>query len=319
MQKTVTEKCNKIKTQLRKYSFQYLKVSEEPIIMLENLKEVYVDIIERVQNPNLLAAAIVFIYVRKVGLGGRGGITAKQIGEYFEVSASSISQKVFDIEDIFEEVIDDDIFDIDEEETGDVWDVGGTFVDADRFEITEQYWAFLESEVADDPQQSIAALKKIIKKDPDYYDPYISLYEYYMDVQDTKNAVDILQKGYERVMKRLAPHDIFPEELLWGYMENRHIIRLLFNVATMYWAIGKTLNALSIFLQLLRSNPQDNIGARYAAVALLEGYRTYEHFEMEFEKDGTLDIVQLMTWFDAKVLKHQEFLGCWLAFSDDNT
>jgi len=318
MPKKVTEKYNEIKTQLRKYSFQYLKVSEEPVVMLEYLKEEYDDIIERVQNPNLLAAAIVFIYVKKAGLGGRGGITAKQIGEYFGVSASSISQKVFDLEYIFDEDIDDDIFDIDEEEMGDVWDVGGMFVDADRFEIAEQYWDFLESEVADDPQKSITALKKIIKKDPDYYDPYISLYEYYMDLHDTKNAVDILEKGYERVMKRLAPHGIFPEELSWDYMENRHIIRLLFNVATLYWAIGKTLNALSIFLQLLRSNPQDNIGARYAAVALLEGYQTYEHFEMEFAKDGTMDIVFLMTWFDAKVLKHQEFMGCWLAFSDED-
>jgi tetratricopeptide (TPR) repeat protein len=241
----------------------------------------------------------------------------KQIGEYFGVSTSSISQKVFDIEDIFEEDIDDDIFEMDEEKIAAVSDMGGMFVDADRFEVSEEYWDFLESGVATDARKSIEALKKIIKKDPDYYEPYISLYEYYMQLHDTKNAFEILQKGYERVMKRIAPDGIFPIELLWGYVENRHIIRLLFNVATMYWAAGKRLDALSIFLQLLRSEPQDNIGARYAAVALLEGYRSYEHFEMEFAKDGTLDIVLLTSWFDAKVLKHQEFLGCWLSFWDD--
>ena len=164
MPKKVTEKYNEIKTQLRKYSFQYLKVSEEPVVMLEYLKEEYDDIIERVQNPNLLAAAIVFIYVKKAGLGGRGGITAKQIGEYFGVSASSISQKVFDLEYIFDEDIDDDIFDIDEEEMGDVWDVGGMFVDADRFEIAEQYWDFLESDVADDTQNALRHSKRSSKR-----------------------------------------------------------------------------------------------------------------------------------------------------------
>jgi len=312
------EKYNNIKSQLRKYSFQHLKVSEEPVIMLEYLKEEFPEVIEGAQNPNLLSAAIVSMYIKQEGLGGRGGITAKQIGEYFSVSASSISQKVYEIDYIFDEHIEDEIFAIESERDDLLKSIDGdeVFIDIDRFKVAEIYWDFLESAAADDTEESIVALKKIIKKDPDYFDPYISLYECYMDMHDTKNAVEILQQGYRRSMDLIAAEGIFPEELSWGYMENRHIIRLLFNMATMLWATGIVLSALSIFLQLLRSNPKDNIGARYAAVALLEGYKTYEHFEMEFEEKGVFDMESMESWFRTSVVKHQEFMGSWLDFAE---
>ena len=303
-----------IKSKLRKYSFQYLKVSEEPVEMLEYLHEEYPEVIESARNPDLLAAALVYIYVKKEGLGGRGGITGKKIGEYFGVSAAAISQKVFDIDYIFEE-IDDDIFALSEE----TWDeeIEEEFIDKDRYEVTETYWNFLESKKADDAKKSIIELKKIIEKDPDFYDPYISLYEYYMDEGNTKLAFETMQKGYSRAMKRLAPQGIFPDRLSWGYIENRHIIRLLFNTATMLWATGMTLNALSILMQLLYSNTDDNIGARYAIVALLEGYETYEDLEEKFDMGEGLDIIMLDDWFHTHVMKHKEFIGWWMELVEE--
>jgi hypothetical protein len=82
-----------------------------------------------------VAVARSTIYVRKAGLGGHGGITAKQIGEYFGVSTSSISQKVFDI--------DDDILEMDEEKIAAVSDMGGMFVDtAEGNEAYRSRWYF---------------------------------------------------------------------------------------------------------------------------------------------------------------------------------
>jgi hypothetical protein len=42
------------------------------------------------------------------------------------------------------------------------------------------YWEFIESEDAEHIEKSIKILKGIIKKDPDYFDPYITLHEYYI-------------------------------------------------------------------------------------------------------------------------------------------
>ena len=299
-----------IESKLRKYSFQYLKVSEEPVKMLEYLHEEYPEVIEQARNPDLLAAALVYIYVKKEGLGGRGGITGKKIGEYFGVSAAAISQKVFDIDYIFDDEIEDDIFALDEglrDEEG-----AEEFNDQDRYEATEAYWNFLESKAADDPKKSITELKKIIEKDPDFYDPYISLYEYYMDVGNARRAFETMQKGYKRAMRRLAPQGVFPDRLSWYHVENRHIIRILFNTATMFWATGMTLNALSILMQLLYSNTDDNIGARYAIVALLEGHETYEGFEKKFDLGQGVDIVSLDNWFNTHAIMHKEFIGWWL-------
>jgi len=299
----MSTKYSTIKTKLRKFSFEHLKASEEPIRMLEYLHAEYPEVIGQARNPDLLAAALAYLYVKKEGLGGRGGITVKKIGEYFGVGPAGITQKVFDLESCFDG--DDGL--------EDEFESLAEFVDSDRFEANGAYWDFLESEVTADPKKAIASLEKIVTMDPDFYDPYISLYEYYLQVGDTKRAVETLKTGYERAMKRIAPHGVFPDRIMWYHLENRHIVRLLFNVATMMWTtMGEKLEALKILMQLLHANPEDNIGARYAIVALLEGYATYEDFEKKFEKEGFWDTVLLNTWFEAHAPKHKAFIGWWL-------
>jgi len=94
----VSDNYKTIEHQLRKYSFEFLKVSPEPLKMLEVLNKHNPQMIIDALKPNLLAAAIVYIYLKRNNLNGRGGITAKDLGEYFDVKASAISQKTFDVE-----------------------------------------------------------------------------------------------------------------------------------------------------------------------------------------------------------------------------
>lgn len=42
-----------IEHQIRKYSFEFLKVSEVPLIMLENLNEINPEMIDNAQKPNI--------------------------------------------------------------------------------------------------------------------------------------------------------------------------------------------------------------------------------------------------------------------------
>ena len=298
---------NTIKLQLRKYSFEFLKVSNEPLIMLDRLNDKHPQMIIDAQKPNLLAAAIAYLYLKRNNLNGRGGITAKAVGEYFGVKASAISAKTFDVE---------------------FWLYGMNggldnnevyeFIDKDRFKVNEIYWEFIESEEAEDVEKSIIILKKIIKKDPDYFDPYITLHEYYLEKKETQKAFEILAVGFQRAMELVELNEKFPDELPWGFMENRHIIRVLFSFATFLWMGEDKKVALALLLQLLKSNTRDNIGARYSIVAILEGYESIEHLEEQFVTEGGyMDAIAINEWFNEKVEKHRDVMGWWLDLEED--
>jgi len=299
---------NTIKTQLRKYSFEFLNASDEPLQMLDRLKDEHRSVIEEAQKPHLLAAAIVYVYLKRNNLNGRGGITAKAVGEYFGVKGTAISAKSSDVEFWLYGM--DDYFDEDE-----VYE----FIDKDRFKVNEMYWEFIESEDAEHIEKSIKVLKNIIKKDPDYFDPYITLHEYYLANDEPDKAIVILVDGYNRAMDLVMLDGEFPDELLWGFLENRHIVRMIFNYALLMWRLEDKDRAVSLMLQLLRSNPGDNIGARYYIVAILEGFESEEAFESDFMEEGKeyLDWQKQEEWFQEKVVKHRNLLGWWLDMEED--
>jgi len=285
-----------IEHQLRKYSFEFLKVSPEPLNMLETLKQNNPQMIEDAQKPNLLGAAIVYVYLKRNNLNGRGGITAKSVGEYFGVKAPAISQKAFYVENA--------LYGMERyEQKNEPYE----FIDRDRFEVNEMYFDFLESPIQNDIKKSINALKAMIKKDKNFFDPYITLYEYYLMDRDFKNAIKIMEQGFQRAIDLIDKDGKFPDILNWGFIENRHIIRMIFNFAMFIWANDDDKDiALNIFMELLKSNPNDNIGARYSIVAILEGFESQDVLEEKFEsKDGMgMDIMALERWFNKAAQKH---------------
>jgi len=299
----MTDNYKTIEHQLRKYSFEFLKVSEEPLNMLQTLNENNPQMIIDAQKPNLLAASIVYIYLKRNSLNGCGGITAKDLGKYFDVKASAISQKTFDVE-FWLEGIKSPL------KEGEVYE----YIDKDRFEVHELYFEFLESPEADDIKKSIKVLKSIIKKDSNFFDPYITLYEYYLEAGDFEKAINIMEKGFQRAIDLIDRNGKFPDELLWGFMENRHIIRMIFNFGMFVWANEDKDIALNIFMELLKSNHNDNIGARYSIAAILEGFDSQEDYEEQFESEnGTgLEYEALEQWFYKVAKKNKEVLGWWI-------
>jgi tetratricopeptide (TPR) repeat protein len=305
----MSENYKTIEHQLRKYSFEFLKVNEEPLNMLLELHEIYPQIIENAQKANLLAAAIIYVFLKNNNMNGRGGITAKDVGKYFEVKSTAISSKASDVEfwlyDNHEYVLENDN--------------ANEFIDKDRFEVNELYWEFLESPEADDVKKSIKALKSMIKKDADYFDPYITLHEYYLMDGDFKNAIKIMEKGFKRAIDLIDNNGKFPAELPWGFMENRHIIRMIFNFAMFIWANDDKDIALNIFMELLKSNHNDNVGARYSIVAILEGFDSQEEYEEQFESENGmgLEYEALEEWFEKSAIKYKDVIGWWLDLDED--
>ena len=292
-----------IEHQLRKYSFEFLKVSPEPLNMLEKIQNSNPQMIEDAQKPNLLGAAIVYVYLKRNNLNGRGGITAKSVGEYFGVKAPAISQKAFYVEN--------ELYGLARyEQKSEPYE----FIDEDRFEVNEMYFDFLESPVQNDIKKSIKALKAMIKKDKNFFDPYITLYENYLMDRDFKNAIKIMEQGFQRSIDLIDKDGKFPDVLNWGFVENRHIIRMIFNFAMFIWANDDDKEiALNIFMELLKSNPNDNIGARYSIVAMLEGFESQDTLEEKFEnKDGMgMDGMALERWFNKAAQKHMDVIGWW--------
>jgi tetratricopeptide (TPR) repeat protein len=294
---------DKVKQLMMKYCFEKLQNNQDALKVLERLQKHEPQKIEDAKNLELLVSSLIYIYLKENGLSGRGGITAKDLAEYFGLKASSVTAKVMDLE-----------FYVDGLKMKVKHHQEYEFIDIDRFKVNEMYWDFLESLDSEDITKSIKVLKKMIKTDLDFFDAYTTLYEYYLYDNEPKKALDILTKGYERAMNLVLDRGRFPDKLSWLFIENRHIIRVIFNYAAMMWTVENKKEALRLFKLLLKSNPDDNIGARYSIVALLEGYKSQEHFEEQFENDdgSGLDGMAMHRWFEKHAKKHKKEIGWWL-------
>lgn len=58
-------------------------------------------------------------------------------------------------------------------------------------------------------------------------------------------------------------------------------------------------------MELLKSNHNDNIGARYSIVAILEGFDSQEEYEEQFASGNgmTLEYMAQEEWFEKSALK----------------
>ena len=290
----MNENYEKIKQQIKRYSFEKLKNSKQPLQYLEELQEKNSTMIENAVKPELISAAIIFSYLRRFKLNGRGGITTKDLASYFKVGVQGITSKVFDVDCIINRIA---IFPEDEEYE---------FIDIDRFEISKEYYEFLEDPVADDYIKSEKILKKMIKQDPYFFDPYTVLHEYYLNENKIQKAFNLMLKGYKNAIELIEKDGKFPDILRWGFIENRHIIRVIFNFATLLWLTDKKDDALEILQKLLKSNPDDNIGARYSILAILDGFESQEHLEKEFDGgDGYVDWEKQEKWFVKNTKKYK--------------
>lgn len=287
-----------VKIKLEEFATKYLDDKRELLKLLDTLHENSHKVKDS-KKIELLAASIAYIYLKQQKLNGRGGITTKDVGAFFGVKPASISGKVMDIEFY----LNGEKIDIRSHESY-------AFYDTDRYKVNQMYWDFLNSKDKDS-SKNIKSLKKIIKKDPYFFDSYISLHEYYYANNDLENAAKILNTGYGKAMDLVLKNGRFPDELEWGYIENRHIIRMIFHFGMFLWEIEEKEDALEVFMQLLKSNVNDNIGARYAIVAMLEGFESMGEYEEKFMSGFGLDAMAVEEWFNEASKKHKKVIGWW--------
>lgn len=186
------------------------------------------------------------------------------------------------------------------------------FVDKSR-KIMSKYYDLLEDTEGLPPRQVIKAFKNLVVIDPDFLDPYIVMYECYKEIGRNDKAIKLLNEAYNKALELITDEQgKWPERLEWGWLENRHIIRTILNKALACWDGKENDKSLDLFRKLLRTNPNDNIGARNYILAILEGYKTFESYEEKFVVDGYYDANKCFDWFDENVEKHKEEFKWWL-------
>ncbi|AJR14784.1 hypothetical protein LEP1GSC107_3188 [Leptospira interrogans serovar Grippotyphosa str. UI 12769] len=136
------------------------------------------------------------------------------------------------------------------------------FVDIDR-PVQAIYYDLIEKLDSFDNLRKDKELRKLMMKDPDFLDSYLVLYELFIHLGKYEEAASLLDRAFGNALRLIVDQNgTWPDELMWGYLENRHIIRTLFTKAVTLWEKNENVLSLSIFRHLLRMNLNDNVGAR---------------------------------------------------------
>ncbi|HZP80702.1 MAG TPA: DUF6398 domain-containing protein [Chthonomonadaceae bacterium] len=175
-----------------------------------------------------------------------------------------------------------------------------------------RFYALAERYQRSGPTPAIEqSLHKLIEQDPDFYDSYLMLRDILLRTGRDEEAEELLNAAYARALARITDaRGHWPPALEWGWLENRHLIRVLLNKALDDWTHGRTDAALDLLRKLLRSNPGDNIGAREYILGIRMGM-TFEGFENQFMSQYGYDAIKMLDWFDKNSRRFPEEFDWW--------
>jgi hypothetical protein len=133
----------------------------------------------------------------------------------------------------------------------------------------------------------------LIERAKDFIPAYQYAYEMLDSLKPTKDVLkqinDLEKKWFEASMRIAEKENIFNKEVAWGWHENRPLVRGIYMGAEKLWKNNEFEKAHELFSKILKTNENDNIGARYSVKATAEKM-TYEEFEKQFtikHKDGS--------------------------------
>lgn len=183
------------------------------------------------------------------------------------------------------------------------------FIDKEH-SIIEDYYNIMDRYTGKNTPFIIPKLKKLIDIDPFFFDAYTSLVDLFYSINQFEKGDIIINQAFEKALKRIVDKKgNWPDRLEWGWLENRHIIRAILNQAILYWKCEKTNDALGLLRKLLRSNPNDNVGARFYILGIRKNI-SFIDFELRFNKNGFYD-TDLPEWFDANYKSYPDEFERW--------
>ncbi len=130
------------------------------------------------------------------------------------------------------------------------------------------YYDALSAVEIDDFKSAEEMLLKAKDVDPNYVQTYIGLVSAYSRPKDKKKREENIVLAFEKV-KKIFP--TWPDEMLWGYIENRAYLRAIQYMADLKADRGKIEDAVELYKLILKLNPGDNQGVRYVLAGLYAG------------------------------------------------
>jgi hypothetical protein len=165
-------------------------------------------------------------------------------------------------------------------------------------------------EEIDDPDQFNSVFHFLLDlnhKAPNFvlsYEYALGMLSQFEPSDETETLQNDLEQRKIKACEYIAQKDdIFKKKVVWGCLENRPIIRGLMLKADKLWDAGQLKEAHELFSQICKTNPDDNIGARYPAKATKEGMSLAEFNERFVETDGYQAFYkgkEIMQWFEGK-------------------
>lgn len=186
--------------------------------------------------------------------------------------------------------------------------------------LSEQYDHEAYNIADEDTPPVIEQLKGFIKAAPRFLEPYLWLEELYSRNRRRRSEEAIFKKAYAKALKMvLGKENIWPDEMPWGSMDNRTLIRIFLRRAEEFWHRGQSDHLLfkqaqTIYLNLLHSDPTDKPCARIFALATLEGISNHDFYSrfMDYDEYGDYGLKdEVFEWFEQESKKHKE-LQPWI-------
>lgn len=112
------------------------------------------------------------------------------------------------------------------------------------------------------------------------------------------------------------------DEMSWGSLDNRTLIRIFLRKAEELWHRGQSKQLLlkqaqTIYLNLLYSDPSDKPCARIFALAILEGISNHDFYSkfMDYDEYGDYGLSdEAFEWFEQQGPKYKA-LGSWFKYA----
>lgn len=111
-------------------------------------------------------------------------------------------------------------------------------------------------------------LLKALELEPLSAQTYVGLVCAYGVLKNKKRTEECIKNAYSNTVKKFP---IWPEEMLWGDMDNRAYMRAIQYRADLYADDGEKEKAIELYRLLLRLNPNDNQGVRYTLAGVYAG------------------------------------------------
>lgn len=126
--------------------------------------------------------------------------------------------------------------------------------------------------------RAVKLARQALEISPDCADAYVLLAD--LETVTIRERIELLRQGVAAGSRALGKR-FFRENVghFWGLLESRPFMRAMGALAMLYWEIGQGDEAIDLWREMLRLNPNDNLGVRYLLLSCLLELNCYEEAE----------------------------------------